>query len=118
MKNGKLYLLDVDEDGKPSIGAYLDSGPRIIPPATVEKIRAWAEGTHKRSLGTRALLTAKEVAEMLKVSKARVWGLARTGELPSIRLGQRQVRFSEETLREWIARNNSSQPVQRGGVNA
>ena len=48
------------------------------------------------------LLTAQEVAKILRVSKARVYELARRGVIPSIRLGY-QVRFSEAALLEWIA---------------
>lgn len=53
------------------------------------------------------LLTASEVASILKVSKARVYELARTRAIPSITLGLRQIRFDEDSLREWISRSNS-----------
>lgn len=53
------------------------------------------------------LLTAAEVAEILRVSKARVYELARQGMLPALTLGQRQVRFDEAALREWIATGGS-----------
>jgi excisionase family DNA binding protein len=49
------------------------------------------------------LLTANEVANILRVSTARVYELARANGIPSITLGQRQVRFDEMALREWIA---------------
>ena len=49
------------------------------------------------------LLTAKEVANILRVSTARVYELARTNAIPSITLGQRQVRFDETILRDWFA---------------
>jgi excisionase family DNA binding protein len=49
-----------------------------------------------------SLLTANEVAVILKVSKARVYELARTGSLPSITLGQRQLRFDQEALQRWL----------------
>ena len=52
------------------------------------------------------LLTASEVAGILKVSKARVYELARTRAIPSITLGLRQIRFDEGSLREWINRSN------------
>jgi excisionase family DNA binding protein len=52
------------------------------------------------------LLTAKQTAEILQVSIARVYELARIGLLPCVRLG-RQVRFDESILREWIARGGS-----------
>ena len=49
------------------------------------------------------LLTASEVANILRVSTARVYELARVKSIPSITLGQRQVRFDESALRTWIA---------------
>lgn len=48
------------------------------------------------------LLTASEVANILRVSTARVYELARIKSIPSITLGQRQVRFDETALLEWI----------------
>jgi excisionase family DNA binding protein len=63
------------------------------------------------------LLTAKEVANILCVSTARVYELARTKSIPSITLGQRQVRFDETTLREWISRSNAAQLATQEGAN-
>lgn len=54
------------------------------------------------------LLTAAEVAEILRVSKARVYELARRRMLPALTLGERQVRFEEGALREWIATGGSA----------
>lgn len=51
------------------------------------------------------LLTASEVANILRVSTARVYELARIKRIPSMILGQRQVRFDEATLHEWISRS-------------
>lgn len=48
------------------------------------------------------LMTADEVAEILSVPRARVYELAREHLLPCVRLGERQVRFEEEALREFI----------------
>ncbi len=52
------------------------------------------------------LLTAKEVAALLRVTKLRVYELARTGAIPCVRIG-RQVRFPEDGLRAWIARGGT-----------
>ena len=49
------------------------------------------------------LLTVNEVAELLRVSPARVYELLRTEALPAVRLG-RQVRVSREALERWIDR--------------
>ena len=48
------------------------------------------------------LLTADQVAQILQLSKARVYEDARRGIIPSVRIG-RLVRFSEEALDAWIA---------------
>jgi excisionase family DNA binding protein len=58
---------------------------------------------------TMRLLTADEVAGILSVSTARVYELARRNSIPALKLGQRQVRFDEATLRDWIARMSSRQ---------
>ncbi len=48
------------------------------------------------------LLTATEVADLLRVPKGRVYELVRQGLLPACHLG-RQIRIEERALREWIA---------------
>ena len=53
------------------------------------------------------LLKAIEVAEILRVSRARVYELARTSALPSIKLGERQIRFCEAAIQQWIAKGGS-----------
>jgi excisionase family DNA binding protein len=63
------------------------------------------------------LLTASEVANILRVSTARVYELARTKAIPSITLGHRQVRFDEATLREWISHSNSARLTTQEGAN-
>ncbi len=49
------------------------------------------------------LLTAEQAAEYLKVPRAYVYELARRGELPSVRLGERYVRFTARALSELAA---------------
>ncbi len=56
------------------------------------------------------LLTAKEVAALLRVPALRVYELARTGAIPCVRIG-RQVRFPEDGLRAWIARGGTPLPA-------
>lgn len=48
------------------------------------------------------LLKADEAARILAVKTPRVYELARIGAIPSVRLGEKQVRFSEVALREFI----------------
>ena len=47
------------------------------------------------------LLTAEEVAELLKVNTEWVWAQARAGRIPHVRLG-RYRRFRESALNEWL----------------
>ena len=54
------------------------------------------------------LLIAKEVADLLRVSKARVYELARRHLVPTVTLGDRQVRFEEKAIHEWIAAGGSN----------
>jgi excisionase family DNA binding protein len=64
------------------------------------------------------LLTANEVANILRVSTARVYELARSKSIPSITLGQRQIRFDETALLEWIgssvSKTGASEPTEKG----
>ncbi len=55
--------------------------------------------------------TAEEVAAILKVQPHRVYGLIRSGGLPAVRLGQRQVRVSKEALEEFIRRGGQPAPA-------
>jgi excisionase family DNA binding protein len=60
------------------------------------------------------LLKASEVANILRVSTAHVYELARRELLPTVMLGERQVRFDHEVLREWISKGGcvqSKQPI-------
>lgn len=49
------------------------------------------------------LLTADDVAAMLGVPRTFVYALSRRGVLPTVRLGERYVRYRPETIAEWIA---------------
>jgi len=60
------------------------------------------------------LLTAKEVSQVLRVTPARVYELARERAIPAIRMGERQVRFDESALREWIASGGNIQTTDSG----
>lgn len=48
------------------------------------------------------LLIAKEVAELLRVDKQRVYELVRTEQIPVIRVGERQYRFSADAVERWL----------------
>jgi len=48
------------------------------------------------------LIQAKRASEVLSVSLARLYELARLGIIPVVRLGPRQIRFDEDALTEWV----------------
>jgi excisionase family DNA binding protein len=50
-----------------------------------------------------SMLTAGEVAERLSISTYSVYALARSGELPAVRIGPRRLRFDSARLEELIA---------------
>jgi excisionase family DNA binding protein len=52
---------------------------------------------------TGALLTARQVAELLGVSAETVLRWTRRGELPAIRLPGGAMRYREDALDEWLA---------------
>jgi len=53
------------------------------------------------------LLTAAEVASILRVPKSWVYEQARSGQLPTVCLG-RYRRFREESICEWIDRHEAA----------
>lgn len=56
------------------------------------------------------LLTAEQVAEILAVPKQRVWAMSRRGEIPTVRLGPRDVRYQTDDIEAWIARRTTTRP--------
>ncbi|MDQ3817759.1 MAG: helix-turn-helix domain-containing protein [Acidobacteriota bacterium] len=62
------------------------------------------------------LLTAQEVSDLLQVPVARVYELVRLNLLPVVKLGERQMRFNEEQLREWIERGGCTPIVSNTGA--
>lgn len=59
---------------------------------------------------TERLLTAVQVADLLAVPKTRVWSMSRRGEIPTVRIGPREVRYRPEDIDAWIARRTTSRP--------
>ena len=50
------------------------------------------------------LLTADDVARIFRLGdRQAVYRFAREGTIPSVRIGERKIRFVESALREWIA---------------
>jgi excisionase family DNA binding protein len=62
-------------------------------------------------IGEQQLLTADDVAAILRVPRSFVYALARRGELPTVRLGDRYVRFRTPALERWIASRETSERV-------
>ena len=56
------------------------------------------------------LLTAEQVAEILAVPRTRVWAMSRRGEIPTVRLGPREVRYREQDVESWIERRTTTKP--------
>jgi excisionase family DNA binding protein len=55
------------------------------------------------------LLTAKEVAERLSISRVTLWRLARDGKIEAHRIGK-QLRFDREEVEAFIKRTSTRQP--------
>ena len=54
------------------------------------------------------LLTAEEVAELLRVRPRWVYDAARRGEIPCVRLGRRYVRFERSVIEAWVRGGGST----------
>jgi excisionase family DNA binding protein len=52
------------------------------------------------------ILTVREVAEYLRLSQAKVYRLAKQGNLPVFRIG-RAWRFRKDLLDEWLVRQST-----------
>lgn len=78
-------------DDSSAASAVDGSGPAPLPPV----------GTSTAPV-RQQLLTADEVAVMLRVPRSLVYALARRGELPTVRIGERYVRFRATTIERWI----------------
>lgn len=52
------------------------------------------------------LLTARQAAKILSISERTLWGLTKTGDIPAVRFGGRNVRYSPDDLRAWIQRRS------------
>jgi excisionase family DNA binding protein len=52
---------------------------------------------------TKELLTADEVASVLRVDRQRIYFLVRQQLIPHIKIGHRQIRFSAEAIEYWLS---------------
>ena len=62
---------------------------------------------------TERLLTVPEVAEVLGVHPSSVYELARSGKLPTVRVGK-YVRIAPSALREWLAAQGPQKGLDKG----
>jgi excisionase family DNA binding protein len=62
-----------------------------------------ADGNVDPTLGAvPRLMTAQEVAELLRVPRSTIYELARSRRIPFVKVGRRTL-FVQQTLLEWIA---------------
>ncbi len=76
----------------------------------VQEIRTLKEGLGKQaydSFTLEPLLDAEEVAKILGVDKAYIYTQARSGKMPSIKLGKYR-KFSPSQLKKWLDRKNEA----------
>lgn len=59
------------------------------------------------------LLTARQVADRLRLSRSRVYALLAAGDLPAVRIGG-SVRVAEEALRRWVLSKTVPRPSISG----
>jgi len=65
-----------------------------------------AEKNQSQSQG--GLLNAKKVAELLGIRPWMVYQLVKRGELPTVRIGSRIVRFRLESIEDWITEREAA----------
>lgn len=59
------------------------------------------------------LLTASEVAALLRVHQNDVYTLVKSGELRAIRVGKRRLRFSPSAVAAWLDAESNSEGHRR-----
>jgi excisionase family DNA binding protein len=59
--------------------------------------------TQKRPLDSKPeILTPKEVAEILRVSRRKINQLVTEGQIPCVKIGKRRIRFKREAIMKWF----------------
>jgi len=66
---------------------------------------------------TTKLLTVKEVGEILDLKPARIYELTREKKIPFVQIGERQYRYSETALLNWIENGGNQAGEQRNDEN-
>ncbi len=73
----------------------------------VRSIKAELQKKSKVSPSIESLLDADEVAKILGVDIAYIYSQARSGKMPSIKLGKYR-KFSPSKIKKWLDRKNES----------
>lgn len=60
----------------------------------------------------KSILIADEVAELLRVDRQRIYELVRTNQIPFIKLGERQYRFSRPVIENWLTNGGTNEQPQ------
>jgi len=68
-----------------------------------------------RSADVPRLLTAQEVAELLRVPRSTIYELARARRIPFMKIGRRTL-FVPEALRDWIAAESVTPWANAAGI--
>jgi excisionase family DNA binding protein len=55
------------------------------------------------------ILIAAELAELLRVDTQRIYELVRRGQIPVIKIGERQYRFSLQAINRWLENGGNIQ---------
>ena len=61
----------------------------------------YRDGNMKKAKKKNDVLTADEVAELLRINRNTVYEAFHRGEIPGVRIG-RVIRFSRKRIREWL----------------
>lgn len=56
---------------------------------------------------TQKLMTVKEVGEILDLKPARIYELTRERKIPFVQIGERQYRYSQTAIENWIERGGN-----------
>ena len=72
---------------------------------------------HFSKLMNKQILIAEEVAELLRIDKQRVYELVRTNQIPVIRLGERQYRFSAQAIEKFLLGGGTRKENEAGSRN-
>jgi excisionase family DNA binding protein len=63
------------------------------------------------------LLTANDVSEVLQIDLQRVYSLTRRKLLPTVKLGERQYRYSKQAIERFIENGGNQERENNGGLN-